>query len=136
MFVLGDDGMPHCTSLTFTAPVGKGEITAGVVRAYPLSLALGHAANHFAYGKDDLRRRRGFTIRRPGRDPDAEWWETFARLYMLARRETTTPAALIAEQSDVPVSAVHRWSREARRRGLLPPDPRGRRTTPKGRRTK
>jgi hypothetical protein len=43
--------------------------------------------------------------------------EAFAYLVVTSSR----PATDLAEANDVPVTTVHRWVREARRRGVLPP---------------
>ena len=64
-----------------------------------------------------------FRVTRP--DGTVDWWEEFATTFLRAAATTTAPAQTIADQSGVPVSAVHRWTREARMKGLLPKDPRG-----------
>lgn len=40
--------------------------------------------------------------------------------------ESNAPAKEIAGEAGVPVTTVHRWIREARRRGFLPPARKGR----------
>lgn len=57
--------------------------------------------------------------------PD-EFYEKVAGVYsmLISRREH--PAAAIAEANGIPVSTVHRWIKEARRRGILPPGRKGR----------
>jgi hypothetical protein len=52
--------------------------------------------------------------------PDAFYREVAASYLELAQ-QGRGPARLLAERHDVPVSTVHRWVKEARRRGLLPP---------------
>ncbi len=52
--------------------------------------------------------------------PDA-FYERVARVYAQVAAEERRPAASIAEASDVPVTTVHRWVKECRARGLLPP---------------
>ncbi|MEU1736519.1 hypothetical protein [Streptosporangium sp. NPDC020145] len=70
------------------------------------------------------------TVRRPplrrpdGTDPDAFYREV-ATAYASAAAESSRPAAVLAEEASVPVTTVHRWVREARRRGLLPPGKKG-----------
>jgi hypothetical protein len=55
-----------------------------------------------------------------GRYPDG-FYEEVAGAYHWAVLGRQAPAQTIAEANDVPVTTVHRWIREARRRGLLPP---------------
>jgi hypothetical protein len=55
-----------------------------------------------------------------GRYPDG-FYEGVAAAYHRAVSERVAPAQTIAEANRVPVTTVHRWIREARRRGLLPP---------------
>ncbi len=50
--------------------------------------------------------------------PD-EFYEQVARVYTQLAGSGPRPAAVIAEANGVPASTVHRWVREARRRGLL-----------------
>lgn len=65
-------------------------------------------------------------LERPdGRDPDA-FSRLVATAYTEAVAETSAPAVALAAEADVPVGTVHRWIREARRRGHLPPARRGR----------
>jgi hypothetical protein len=54
------------------------------------------------------------------RHPDA-FYRRLAKLYVDLATVTKKPAADIAEANDVPVTTVHRWIRETRRRGFLPP---------------
>jgi hypothetical protein len=57
----------------------------------------------------------------PARRPDpAEFYGHVALRYFELLRECHRPAAAMAEESGVPVSTVHRWIAEARRRGDLP----------------
>ena len=55
-----------------------------------------------------------------GRYPD-DFYDEVAGAYHWAVLERRAPAKTIAEHNDAPVTTVHRWIREARRRGLLPP---------------
>jgi hypothetical protein len=61
------------------------------------------------------------------RKPDA-FYERVARAYMWLSTwgGSRRPAAQIAEVNQVPATTVHRWIKEARRRGLLPPGEIGR----------
>lgn len=49
------------------------------------------------------------------------FYENVAELYRELAVESSKPSVLIAEANDVPVTTVHRWVKEARRRELLPP---------------
>lgn len=70
----------------------------------------------------------------PGRPPlsrpDGTDPEGFSRRVADAYNEavlvTSYPAVALAEEAGVPVATVHRWVRDARRLGLLPPARRGR----------
>lgn len=53
------------------------------------------------------------------------WYQRFAERYRAAVAVTRSPAVLLATEAGAPVSAVHRWVAEARRRGHLPPGRRG-----------
>ena len=56
---------------------------------------------------------------------DAWFFKEFATVYNEAAAVTRAPAKLIAEQLGVPVTTVHRWTREARIAGALPPARKG-----------
>lgn len=60
-----------------------------------------------------------------GRYPD-EFYEGIARVYTNLVAESERPAADIADANHVPVTTVHRWIKEARRRGFLAAGRRGR----------
>jgi hypothetical protein len=55
-----------------------------------------------------------------GRRPD-EFYRQVARVFAAAAAAEPRPAVRIAEANRVPVTTVHRWIKEARRRGLTPP---------------
>ena len=65
---------------------------------------------------------RSHGLQRPDNDQRSpeEFYREVARQYQAAVRVTSKPAALLAEPAGVPVTTVHRWVREARRRGFLP----------------
>jgi hypothetical protein len=67
--------------------------------------------------------------RRPLERPDGTDPEGFSRrvaeAYNAVVMLTHRPAALLAEEAGVPATTVHRWIREARQRGYLPPAKRG-----------
>lgn len=64
---------------------------------------------------------------RPGPDPERldDFYLRVAEAYSSAAETSGRPAAVLAEENDVPVGTVHRWVREARRRGHLGPGRRG-----------
>jgi hypothetical protein len=59
------------------------------------------------------------------RKPD-DFYRRVAQAYSWLAGRTPRPAAELAERNDVPLSTVHRWIKEARRRGLLGPGRPGR----------
>lgn len=64
----------------------------------------------------------------PGGHPKPdEFYRWIGEVYGKAAIVSTRPAAELAEVWEVPVTTVHRWTREARRRGHLPPAEPGRR---------
>lgn len=63
-------------------------------------------------------------LTRPGGDPE-EFYPLVARAYFEYAPKTRAPAKEIATEAGVPVTTVHRWIREARRRGFLPPARKG-----------
>lgn len=65
-------------------------------------------------------------LRRPdGRDPGG-FYRLVARAYLDYAAESSKPAKAVAEEARVPVTTAHRWVREARIRGFLPPGRKGR----------
>lgn len=60
-----------------------------------------------------------------GKKPDA-FYERVAKAYQWLAAHGGKPASVLAEQNNVPVTTVHRWVKEARARGLLPPGQKGR----------
>jgi len=69
------------------------------------------------------RRRKSLRVSVPaghGKRPDT-FYETVMKVYAEASRASKTPAVDVAEANGVPVTSVHRWVKEARRRGLMPP---------------
>lgn len=60
-----------------------------------------------------------------GTDPDS-FYRQVAAAYNSAVMEGPAPAKVLAEEAGVPVTTVHRWIREARTRGHLPPARKGR----------
>ena len=56
-----------------------------------------------------------------GRGRSDAFYAQVAALYRDLSLDSSRPAALIAEANEVPVTTAHRWIKEARRRGHLPP---------------
>jgi hypothetical protein len=54
-----------------------------------------------------------------------EFYRRVAEAYSWLATRSNRPAAEFAELNDVPITMVHRWVKEARRRGLLGPGRRG-----------
>lgn len=66
------------------------------------------------------------TLTRPdGQDPEA-FYQLVAQVYTEHSTTSNAPAKAIASEAGVPVTTAHRWVREARRRGFLPPGRKGR----------
>lgn len=59
-----------------------------------------------------------------GQDPE-EFYRLVARAYSDYAAETKAPAKALADEAKVPTTTAHRWVREARRRGFLPPARKG-----------
>lgn len=55
----------------------------------------------------------------------AAFFVNFAEAYGWAASHTSAPARTLAEDLGVPIATVHRWTREARLTGALPPARRG-----------
>jgi len=84
------------------------------------------------WGKPEVLRSRvrNLRLRVPEGQPKPDsFYREVARLYGEVALNTSQPAVAIAEANSVPISRVHGWIKEARRRGLLAPGERqGRRT--------
>lgn len=107
----------------------EGPVTAGLLRLIPIGRieAAANASFHHQHQNtvstasqvdpripDDLRRVDG-----RGR-PDS-FYESVAAVYRQLSATTAQPVALLAEANEVPRTTAHRWVKESRRRGLLPP---------------
>lgn len=74
---------------------------------------------------ESRQQRRLVKLSRPtGRDSDS-FYRDVASAYAELARATRAPAKVLAEEAEVPITTVHRWVREARRRGFLPPGRKG-----------
>jgi hypothetical protein len=67
-------------------------------------------------------------LRLPATNPKPpKFYEEVAWAYRELSAQGNRPAMELAEANGVPVTTVHRWVKEARRRGFLPPGRKGRR---------
>jgi hypothetical protein len=82
------------------------------------------AAKH--YGSVGRRRARLSVPPPPRAKPDV-FYKRVADVYRELVGWTNRPAVELAEANGVPVTTAHRWVKEARRRGFLPPGQKGRR---------
>lgn len=96
------------------------EMTLGDLRDAHLRHLVG-GVNVIAYPDPSL------PAREPLSRPDGTdaWYANFADVYRATVAITQAPAVLLAAESGAPLSAVHRWVAEARRRGHLPPGRKG-----------
>jgi hypothetical protein len=62
-----------------------------------------------------------------GKKPD-DFYRQVADAYEFLAQTTRAPAAEIARRNRVPLTTAHRWVREARTRGFLPPGQKGKST--------
>jgi hypothetical protein len=63
----------------------------------------------------------------PGRPRPDSFYQDVAKEYLHAASVNARPAVVLAAGAEVPVSTMHGWIKEARRRGFLPPGQKGRR---------
>jgi hypothetical protein len=69
-------------------------------------------------------RRRSSKIEQPaeaGRGRPDSFYRDVADIYQDLAQRSSRPAADLAEANSLPVTTAHRWIKEARRRGFLPP---------------
>lgn len=99
--------------------VSAPDITAAVLRSVPIGrIRAGLDLPTDSDGADQQ-------LARPdGTDPGG-FSQRVAAAYRAAAAKTHRPAAVLAEQAGVPVTTVHRWILDARRRGHLPPTRKG-----------
>jgi len=64
---------------------------------------------------------------RPGAKKNDAFYRQVAASYSARAARSSRPAVEMANANGVPVTTVHRWVKEARRRGFLPPGQKGRR---------
>lgn len=63
------------------------------------------------------------TPSRTGRDYGDAFYKSVANVYSSLAAHTHKPADLMADANEIAVTTVHRWVKEARRRGFLPKSP-------------
>jgi len=132
-FMRDPDGMVRMVRLTFEGP----DLDSKHLREFPLGRALAEAQEE-AWDTATLETVGSVNLPVPSNFPDFsssrpdgtdDWYRRFARTFRYAKgTHPLSPAQFISDQFQVPVTTVHRWTREARRRGFLPPDPRGKRS--------
>jgi hypothetical protein len=96
------------------------ETALGVAERYAAGLvSIGEGGVVF----EPLRSRvRNLRLRVPSSQPVPDsFYREVARLFSEVAIDTARPAEVLAEANEVPVSRVHGWVKEARRRGLLAP---------------
>jgi len=113
-----ENGRLVVTKLTVTGTAEQ-PVNAEILRA----LALGRLEAQQNAGRDIPRPLKPLT-RPDGRDPDG-FYQTVAEHYRWHVAQSPAPAVHMALEAGVPVTTVHRWVREARLRGMLPPGIRG-----------
>jgi hypothetical protein len=121
------DGRMVVTGLCLRGSADR-PLTAEALRLVPIG-RLEAAANEVRRGTAEWWLEKVPPLTRPsarpsGTDPDY-FYKLVGDHYRWHSAISHKPAAKMAEASDVPVTTVHRWIREARRRGFLPPARRG-----------
>lgn len=107
---------PIDTDLWRRVPLGHLAQLANLPENHRVIVNTGEVKAEYAY------RRASYRLKPPAerRYPD-RFYDRVAAAYQRAIDERVAPAQTIADASDVPVTTVHRWIREARRRGFLHP---------------
>jgi hypothetical protein len=117
------DGHLVVTDLCIRGSVDE-PLTSRSLRSLPVA-RLEAAANAAKARVAELALQQEPPLGRPdGSDPDA-FYRRVADHYHWHASGSSRPVADMAEAAKVPVTTVHRWVREARRRGFLPPGSRG-----------
>lgn len=101
-------------------------VNANLLRAIPIG-RLEAAPNEYLHRQavDALKQVKPLGRRNPRMSAD-DFYRLVATHYRWHAAVSKRPAARMAEAGGVPVSTVHRWIREARSRGHLPPGHQGR----------
>ena len=100
------------------------EISADDLRRIPLSIARASMEAQLVEDEERDSEIRSLKVSRP--DGSRGWYVGFAAVFMYARTISTSPAKDIAEANGYKLSAVHRWTANARKYGYLPQDVRSR----------
>ncbi|HEX3538859.1 MAG TPA: hypothetical protein VHT75_00320 [Acidimicrobiales bacterium] len=101
----------------------KEHILARIEEPFDLDLAMGSGGEALGDMEPQPRPRPRIKLKMPsaaGRHPD-DFYRRVAALYLDLAQRSGRPAADIARANEINVSTVHRWIKEARRRGFLPP---------------
>lgn len=115
------DGRVHVVALHL-----EGVVSAEVLRTIPIGRieALANALLHphaAEQGWRDVARLPDDLLLADGRNRPDEFYATVASTYRHLVTASPRPVADLADANDVPRSTAHRWVKEARRRGMLPP---------------
>ena len=86
--------------------------------AYPQAMQPGHP-----HPKQNVRKR----LKVPAGAKGDGFYRQIASVYSALAAASNRPAVELAAANNVPVTTAHRWVKEARRRGFLPPGQKGRR---------
>jgi len=86
--------------------------------AYPQAMQPGHP-----HAKQHVRRR----LKVPAGAKGDGFYRQVATVYSALAAASNRPAVELAAANNVPLTTAHRWVKEARRRGFLPPGQKGRR---------
>lgn len=100
------------------------EVSADDLRRIPLSIARASIEAELVEDEAVDEETRSLKISRP--DGSRGWYVGFSATFMYARTISKSPAKDIAEANGLPLSAVHRWTANARKYGYLPADVRSR----------
>ena len=116
-----DDGRVHVVALHV-----EGIVSAEVLRLIPIGRIEALANNLFhphgtTTGWRDIARLPEDLLVAPGRSRPDAFYATVASTYRHLVSTTSRPVVELALANDVPRSTAHRWVKEARRRGMLPP---------------
>ena len=110
--------------VVFANGPGKDRLKARLNEHFDIELALGGATEVITQEAERSQRKPRTKLdipAGPGRHPD-DFYRRVAALYMYLAQHGDRPAADIAEANGIAnVSTVHRWIKEARRRGFLNP---------------
>lgn len=116
-----DDGRVHVVALHV-----EGVLSAEVLRTIPIGRieALANALLHPQSANQEWRadaRLPDELLFGSTRDRPDEFYATVASTYRHLVTSTARPVAELADANEVPRTTAHRWVKEARRRGMLPP---------------